>query len=423
MTRDRWQSWLLLSLLTATAVIAFSHRLVLHPFIDQLKTQFLIDDTAVSLLLGPAFALSYGIAALPLGMATDRIPRIRLAAAMLVLWSGATAACSLAPTYGALFAARIAVGVGEAALIPIAVSIITDSFTAERRGMAIGIFMTGVTVGYGTAFAASGVVYDLVLANMFHNTLFEYAGAPWRQTILILSVPGPLVALLLLAFPEPQRQGSAQRVIEAVSSFRPGAVIAALICGAIALMAFADSGIFAWTAALLTREHGMATAAAAKTIGAITIAASIGGTLLGGALADRALRRGGVPGQLRTAGRIALLGLFGSLIFAATMTPSVLLALALWVGAVTAAPVAAYAVLTQVIPASRIGITTAAMTATIAIAGLGAGPPTVALLNQQVFAGALSLGVILALMATMSSALAFLLFGVAAKRAAMIEVG
>lgn len=423
MARDRWQSWLLLSLLTATAVIAFSHRLVLHPFIDQLKTEFMIDDTAVSLLLGPAFALSYGIAALPLGMAADRLPRIRLGAAMLALWSMATAACSFAPTYGALFAARIAVGFGEAALIPIAVSIITDSFSAERRGVAIGIFMTGVTVGYGAAFAASGIVYDLVLGGVFDDSFVEHAGVAWRQTILVLALPGPLVALLLLCFPEPQRHGPARAGGEDASAFRPGATIALIVCAAIALMAFADSGVFAWTAALFTREHGMSTAVAAKMIGAITIIASIAGTLAGGALADRALRRSGVSGQLRMAGRFALLGLFGSLIFAAGITPPVLLALALWVAAVTAAPVVAYAVLTQVVPARKIGTMTAAMTAAIAIAGLGAGPPAVALLNQKVFAGALSLGAILALMAMASSAIAFALFGIAAKRAGAINVG
>src|SRR3546814_15351689 len=74
------------------------------------------------------------------------------------LWSLATAACGFANSFGKMFAARAAVGVGEASLNPAAYSMIADYFPPERRGFAHAIYSCGASVGGGVGVLLGGRV-------------------------------------------------------------------------------------------------------------------------------------------------------------------------------------------------------------------------------------------------------------------------
>src|SRR2546422_8216721 len=63
----------------------------------------------------------------------DRGPRLRLAAAGVFLWSVATVASGLAPTYAALLLARAVVGVGEASYAVVTQSLLSDCYPPEDR--------------------------------------------------------------------------------------------------------------------------------------------------------------------------------------------------------------------------------------------------------------------------------------------------
>ena len=67
----------------------------------------------MGLLLGPAFAVLYASAGLPLGWLADRYRRTMIVGIGVALWSLATAASSLARNFWHLFTARVGVGVGE----------------------------------------------------------------------------------------------------------------------------------------------------------------------------------------------------------------------------------------------------------------------------------------------------------------------
>src|SRR5690349_13762297 len=78
----------------------------------------------------------------------DRLGRRRVFIAGLVLFPAASAACALAPTAGALIAARAVQGVGGAIVLPLSLTILTTSFPPERRGMVIGVWggVAGIAV-------------------------------------------------------------------------------------------------------------------------------------------------------------------------------------------------------------------------------------------------------------------------------------
>ncbi|GLY06494.1 MULTISPECIES: MFS transporter [Actinoplanes] len=84
------------------------------------------------------------------GSTADRIGRRRVFQAGLVLFTAGSLLCSIAPTLGWLIAARIVQAVGGSMLNPVAMSIITNTFTDNReRARAIGVW--GAVTGFSMA--------------------------------------------------------------------------------------------------------------------------------------------------------------------------------------------------------------------------------------------------------------------------------
>lgn len=116
------------------------------------------------------------------GSTADRIGRKRVFMAGLVIFTIGSALCSLAPNLNALIAFRMVQAVGGSMLNPVAMSIITNTFTDPReRARAIGVW-GGVV---GLSMAAGPLVGGL---------LVESVG--WRS-IFWVNLPVGLAALLL----------------------------------------------------------------------------------------------------------------------------------------------------------------------------------------------------------------------------------
>lgn len=85
------------------------------------------------------------------GVLGDRYGRRRIFAIGLVAFTLASLACGLAPTGGALVAARLVQGVGGALLVPGSLSLIDASVRASDRGRAVGMWagLAGVSTAVG----------------------------------------------------------------------------------------------------------------------------------------------------------------------------------------------------------------------------------------------------------------------------------
>ena len=116
-----------------------------------------ISDTQIGLLVGLAFAIFYVFMGLPIGRLVDRRHRISIIAFGVLFWSLMTALSGTAKAYWQLFAYRMGVGVGEAALTPAAYSIISDYFPPKRLGIAIGVYGIGVYIGAGLALVIGSI--------------------------------------------------------------------------------------------------------------------------------------------------------------------------------------------------------------------------------------------------------------------------
>src|SRR5262249_56182245 len=72
----------------------------------------------------------------------------RVFALGLAVFTAASAGCALAPGIGWLIAARTVQGLGGAFVMPLAMSLLSEAFDAERRAKALGLFnaLTGLAV-------------------------------------------------------------------------------------------------------------------------------------------------------------------------------------------------------------------------------------------------------------------------------------
>src|SRR5919197_6344112 len=86
------------------------------------------------------YALTFAAFMLTGGKLADLLGRRLIFMAGLVVFTGASLACGLAPNGGVLIGARVVQGLGGGVMNPAALSIITATFPPRQRGMAIGIW-------------------------------------------------------------------------------------------------------------------------------------------------------------------------------------------------------------------------------------------------------------------------------------------
>jgi EmrB/QacA subfamily drug resistance transporter len=117
------------------------------------------------------------------GRLADLLGRRRVFLTGLIVFSGASLASGLAPSAGALIAARAAQGLGAAMLSPSALSIITSGYFGERRTRALSAW--GAIGGAG---AAAGMLLGGVLTTWLS----------WEWVFLVNVPVGLITALLAL---------------------------------------------------------------------------------------------------------------------------------------------------------------------------------------------------------------------------------
>ncbi|WP_210586354.1 MFS transporter [Streptomyces sp. GESEQ-35] len=174
----------------------------------------------------------------------DRFGRRRMYVAGLALFTLASAAAALASGPGQLITARVVQGAGAAVLLPLTLTLISEAFPAEKRGVAIGVW-GGVT---GLGVAAGPVLGGAVTE-----------GLSW-QWIFWLNVPIGLAMLPLAATKLRESYGS-----------RPQLDIVGLVLAAVGLTGLAWAPVRApevgW---------GSVEALAAMAVGVVFVAAFLG---------------------------------------------------------------------------------------------------------------------------------------------------
>lgn len=297
--------WLAVAILFLLQIVSVLDRNVVTLLVAPIQRHFAISDVQVSLLLGAAFALPYGVLSLPLGWAVDRYPRRLIIAGGLSIWSAATAATGLVRSFPALYLARSSVGVGEAALIPAQSSLLGDLFTRREYALALSLSNLGIKVGEGVALLIGGTLaYFVALDRQIDLPLLGRIEG-WQVVFLTVAAGGALLLPLIAYLPEPPRKS----VVGAVgdeTSFRTyfrfmskrARFFAGHHFGFLLLTALVIS-IVAWTPAFFIRAHGWSEGRAGLAIGTAFLVGAITGMPSHGALASHLYRRGWTDIHLR----------------------------------------------------------------------------------------------------------------------------
>jgi len=107
-----------------------------------------------------AYTLAFAVLLLPAAAIGDRLGRKRVFTFGLVAFTFASIAAALAPSAGALIAARAFQGASAAAVMPLSLTLLSEAFPAGKRGLALGIWsgVSGIAVALGPL--AGGAVVE-----------------------------------------------------------------------------------------------------------------------------------------------------------------------------------------------------------------------------------------------------------------------
>ncbi|RHW19245.1 MFS transporter [Sphingomonas gilva] len=280
--RTGWRMWTrtqvyVLLLLMLLNMSNYLDRGIISILQEPMKHDLGLQDWQLGMISGPAFALLYSVAGIPIARFADRSNRITLLSIALAVWSTLTAVCGLATSFAHLVLARIGVGAAEGACTPTSHSLIADTFEPRQRGLALSILTTSIPVAQLIAPLIGGVV-AMTLG--------------WRAAFVIVGLPGLALALLLwLTVRDPRHAAKAEpaqprnffadmRTLFAKRSFF-------WLFVASAFMGMSITATNAFTASYFLRQYHFTLAEVGALMAAGLGIAGLTGTFLGGWMADR----------------------------------------------------------------------------------------------------------------------------------------
>ncbi len=300
-TPSRKYAWFVLFMMVLLYMVNVADRYVASGLLEEIKKTFDVSDTFMGFLVGPAFAVVYTLLAIPIARLADRKNRVRIIAAGAVTWSLFTVLSGLAQTPWTFAMARLGVGIGEAAFLAPAFSLLSDYFAPKKRALAFAILNFGVY--FGQIF---GLVGGAAIAEASH----------WRTAFLVLGAPGVLLAVLALLFVrEPERgrlDGFQKSKDEPQMAFLPTVRLLwarrsfRLMTMGTALGGFASYGFGIWAPTLFARAFDLSLTEANARYGGPSFVAGIIGALILGVLCDRLSSK-----DARWPFRLSAIGLLG----------------------------------------------------------------------------------------------------------------
>jgi DHA2 family multidrug resistance protein len=160
---------------------------VVNVALPRIMADFGVDIGKIQWVL-TAYLLTMAIVMPSVGWLSNRMGHKRLFILSLSVFIAASALCGTAWDEKALIAFRILQGMGAGALVPIGMVIIFEAFPAEQRGLAMGIFGIGSTLGPAVGPTLGGYLTDRF---------------SWHL-IFFINIPVGLVGIILafLVFPK-----------------------------------------------------------------------------------------------------------------------------------------------------------------------------------------------------------------------------
>jgi len=307
------------TLLMLVYLVGMLDRSIVTVLLQPIKQEFHLTDTQLGFISGMAFSLSYGLAAVPMGMLADRFSRRNMLALLVLIWSSLTFASGLVSGFLLLCVARLGVGFAEAGQPPMVMSLVGDIFAPRRRATAISLIYLGLPVGALCGYLVAGKIAAVY---------------GWRVAIMGAGTPGIVLAIAIVLFlREPARGGLDGRLASTSAGIGFAEGVRHLLgnralmhtLAAAGLASVIASAMSVWLPSLIMRRFDVGIGVAGPALAVSMGVFGIVGALLGGPIADW-IGRGSLSRMASvTAGMILALLPLSLICFAApSMTISVI---------------------------------------------------------------------------------------------------
>jgi MFS family permease len=191
-------------------------RMVVAALFPFLKAEWGLTDAQCGLLVSAVY-WSILVFSFPVSILIDRWSRKKAIGIMAVVWSLATIACAFTRNFAQLFAARTAIGIGEAGYAPGGTAMISALYPEKKRAFLIGIWNSSIPLGMACGLVAGG---------------FIATHWGWRHAFGIVALPGLIIAVLFFFIKDYKTVGLERTVAaaegqtrEARKKMRPGDVV------------------------------------------------------------------------------------------------------------------------------------------------------------------------------------------------------
>jgi predicted MFS family arabinose efflux permease len=271
-------AWRVAVMLGGIALLNYADRAAVSAVFPLLRRDLGMSDLALA-ATGSFFLWSYALASPLAGLLGDRVSRSRVVVFSLTGWSLATLLTALARNTGELLAARVLLGLAEAAYLPAASALLSGHHSARTRATAMGIHLAGMDLG-----------------PIAGGTLAGYAGQlfGWRTSFAVLGALGLIVA----AVARMQLRDPARPAAAAVPESAPGSAWTGLLellrnptylCMLVSMMLVAIGTwiFYNWLPLYFAETYGMSLALAGFSGTASLQVAAVIGVLVNGWLSDR----------------------------------------------------------------------------------------------------------------------------------------
>ncbi|KAL8810989.1 MAG: hypothetical protein Q9223_004255 [Gallowayella weberi] len=189
-----WRIFISLILLFLNYFLAQYDKFILSYFQDDVISSLHLSSASYGLLSGYATGIVYALLALPTAFVADYTSaRVWVLTAAAIWWSLCAIFQGLSHNFWQILLARIGMGIGQAPVEALSVSMISDLMGRKYVFFGASVLYVGVYIGE----AVSGQI----------AVAFARTGTPWNTALIAIGIVGVVVALLVRVFVrEPKRQ-------------------------------------------------------------------------------------------------------------------------------------------------------------------------------------------------------------------------
>src|ERR1700684_4505306 len=209
----RW--WALVAIAASVLVVGLDLT-VLNLALPTISTDLHASTSDLQWILD-SYSLVLAAVMLPAGLLGDRLGRKKVVLFPLALFGVSSAACAYATSAGELIAARAVLGIGAAAIMPLALAIIPVLFTPEERQRA-------------TAVMASTIFLSFPIGPLVGGSLLDNF---WWGSVFLINVPVVVFALIAVAFLMPESRSTERPRLDLIGTLISAAGLVAFTYGVI----------------------------------------------------------------------------------------------------------------------------------------------------------------------------------------------